>query len=128
MNLDESEKLIRKALELDKAERKKLKDQGLIDGEDDKENAAYLDSLGWVLYKKKNYPEAKKHLLEAVKSDDGKHVEIFDHLADVHMAIGDKAEAVSVWKKAMQLENVSKRDDARKEEIKKKLAKEGDNP
>jgi tetratricopeptide (TPR) repeat protein len=128
MNLDESEKLIRKALELDKAERKKLKDQGLIDGEDDKENAAYLDSLGWVLYKKKSYPEAKKHLLEAVKSDDGKHVEIFDHLADVHLAMGDKAEAVSVWKKALQLENVSKRDDARKEEIKKKLAKEGENP
>jgi tetratricopeptide (TPR) repeat protein len=48
LNLDEAEKLIRKALELDAAERKKLMDQGLIDGEDDKANAAYLDSLGWV--------------------------------------------------------------------------------
>jgi tetratricopeptide (TPR) repeat protein len=129
LKLDESEKLIRKALDLDKAERKKLKDQGLLDGEDDKENAAYLDSLGWVLYKKKSFPEAKKYLLDAVKSDDGKHVEIFDHLAEVHKALGEKAEAVSVWKKALELENVSKRDEARKEEIKKKLAKEdGENP
>jgi tetratricopeptide (TPR) repeat protein len=127
-NLDEAERLIRKALELDAAERKKLKDQGLIDGDDDKANAAYLDSLGWVLFKKKNYPEAKKYLLDAAKSDDGKHAEIFDHLADVHMAMGEKDEAVAVWKKALGLENVSKRDDVRKEEIRKKLAKVGENP
>ena len=83
-----------------------------------------LDSLAWVLFKKKNYAEAKKHLLEAVKGDEGRHVEIFDHLADVHIALGEKKEAVEVWKKALELENVSKRDEARKEEIKKKLAKE----
>jgi len=128
-NLDESEKLIRKALELDREERKKLKDEGLIDAEDDKDNAAYLDSLAWVLFKKKNYPEAKKCLLEAVKTDEGKHVEIYDHLADVHMALGEKKEAADVWKKALDLENVTKRDDARKEEIRKKLAKEqGEKP
>jgi len=77
-----------------------------------------------VLFKKKNYAEAKKHLLEAIKSDEGKHVEIFDHLADVHVALGEKKEAADVWKKALELENVGKRDEARKEEIKKKLAKE----
>jgi pentatricopeptide repeat protein len=128
-NLDEAEKMIRKALDLDKAERKKLKDQGLLEGDEDKENAAYLDSLGWVLFKKKDYPEAKKYLLEASKSDEGKHVEIYDHLAEVHKAMGEKAEAVAVWKKALQLDNLGKRDEARKDEIKKKLAKEeGENP
>jgi tetratricopeptide (TPR) repeat protein len=123
-NLDESERLIRKALEIDREDRKKLKDDGLIDADEDKDNAAYLDSLAWVLFKKKNYAEAKKHLLEAIKSDEGKHVEIFDHLADVHMALGEKKEAAEVWKKALELDDVSKRDQARKEEIKKKLAKE----
>jgi len=127
MKLDESEKLIRKALDLDKEERKKAKEKGLLDDDEDKDNAAYLDSLGWVLYKKKNYAEAKKYLLEATKTDDGKHVEIFDHLGDVHKALGEKAEAIEVWKKALQLENLSKRDDARKETIKKKLADEGGN-
>jgi tetratricopeptide (TPR) repeat protein len=127
-NLDESEKLIRKALDLDKAERDKLKEKGLIDPDEDKENAAYLDSLGWVLYKKKDYPGAKKYLLEASKSDDGKHVEIYDHLAEVHKALGEKSEAVEVWRKALKLEDVTKRDQARKEEIKKKLAAEGEKP
>src|SRR5439155_17843115 len=92
-NLDESERLVRKALEIDREDRKKLKDDGLIDSEDDKDNSAYLDSLAWVLFKKKNYVEAKKHLLEAVKGDDGQHVEIFDHLADIHIALGEKKEA-----------------------------------
>jgi len=123
-NLDESEQLIRKALEIDREDRKEALEKGRIDAEDDKDNAAYLDSLAWVLFKKKNFAEAKKHLLEAIKSDEGQHVEIFDHLADVHMALGEKKEAVEVWKKALALENVSKRDEARKEDIKKKLAKE----
>jgi tetratricopeptide (TPR) repeat protein len=128
-DLDEAEKMIRKALDLDKAERAKLKEKGLIEGDEDKDNAAYLDSLGWVLYKKKNYAEAKKYLLEASKTDEGKHVEIFDHLADVEKAMGEKAEAIAVWQKALELENVSKRDEARKETIKKKIAAEaGDNP
>ena len=36
---------------------------------------------------------------------------------------------LDMWKKALKLDNVSKRDDARKEEIKKKIAKEeGGNP
>jgi tetratricopeptide (TPR) repeat protein len=126
---DEAERLVRKALELDKAERQKLKDQGLIEGDEDKDNAAYLDSLGWVLFKKKSFADAKKYLLEASKSDDGKHVEIFDHLGDVHKALGEKTEAVAVWQKALDLENVTKRDDARKETIKKKMADEaGANP
>src|SRR5438874_4097509 len=116
--------MIRKALDIDKAARKKAKEKGLIDDDEDKDNAAYLDSLGWVLYKKKNFAEAKKYLLEASKSDDGKHVEIYDHLADVHVALGEKAEAAAVWQKALDLENVSKRDETRKEAVKKKLAEE----
>ena len=128
-NLDESEKLVKKALDLDKAERAKLKEKGLLDDDEDKANPAYLDSMGWVLFKKKTYAEAKKYLVDATKSDEGKHVEIFDHLGDVHKALGEKAEAVAVWQKALDLDNVSKRDEARKESIKKKMAEEsGANP
>jgi pentatricopeptide repeat protein len=124
-DLDEAEKLIRDALKLDKEERQKLKSAGQIEGDEDQENAAYLDSLGWVLFKKKNFAEAKRYLLAASKTDEGKHVEIFDHLGDVHKALGDKAEATAIWQKALELENVTKRDESRKEAIKKKMAEEG---
>lgn len=118
MNLDEAEKLIRKALDEDRKQRKQDKD---LLPEDDKDNAAYLDSLGWVLFKKKQYAEAKKVMLEAVKLEEAQNMEIQDHLADIHMALGEKAEAIAVWNKALEMEMTSKRDHVRRGEIIKKL-------
>jgi len=119
MNLDESEKLIRKALDEDRKLRSKDKD---LTKDEDKDKPEYLDSLGWVLFKKKQFAEAKKPLLEAVKDPDGgQHIEIFDHLADVHMALGEKAEAIAVWKKALDLDVSGKRDQKRQQEVVKKL-------
>lgn len=119
MNLDEAEKLIRKAIDEDRKARKKEKD---LAPEDDKDNAAYLDSLGWVLFKKKKYAEAKKYLEEAVKDkDEGQHIEIIDHLGDVQMALGEKAEAIKTWKLALEQDAKSNRDFKRREEVIKKV-------
>lgn len=121
MNLDEAEKLIRKAIELERKNREELRKQGELLPEYDHDNAAYLDSLGWVLFKKKRYEEAKAPLLEAVKLKEGENIEILDHLADVHMALGEKAEAIAVWKRALEVDAASRRDLRRREEIIKKL-------
>jgi len=91
-NLEESEKLIREALDLDEKRQKKALEDGLID--EVKPNAAYLDSLGWVLFKQKKYKEAIEPLKQAVADEeDGNHLEIWDHLADCYMATGDKKKA-----------------------------------
>jgi pentatricopeptide repeat protein len=118
MKLPEAEKLIRKALELERRERK---NKPGLKPDEDHDNAAYLDSLGWVLFKLKNYPEAKKYLLEAVKDKEGQHIEILDHLGDVYMALGEKAEAVNTWKKALTLETKTRREKERKGQVEKKL-------
>lgn len=124
-NLDESEKLIRKALDLEAAQLKKAAEAGQITAEEaKKQSAAYLDSLGWVLYKKKKYDEAVKYLREAVKDEeDGNHIEIWDHLADALVASGQKKEAVEIWEKALKLDDVSKRDVERRKKVKEKLKK-----
>jgi tetratricopeptide (TPR) repeat protein len=119
MNLDDAEKMIRKALDEDRKRRKKENPD--VKPEDDKDNAAYLDSLGWVLFKKKKFQEAKAPLLQAVKEKDGKHVEIYDHLGEVHMALGEKAEAVAVWKEALKLKTEEKREKDIKAKVEKKL-------
>jgi tetratricopeptide (TPR) repeat protein len=118
MHLDEAEKLIRKAIEEDRKQRKKDPD---LRPDEDKDNAAYLDSLGWVLYKQKKYKDAKPYLLQAIKDEDGQHLEIYDHLADVHMALGEKAEAIAAWKKGLDVARPSKREQQRKVEVEKKL-------
>ena len=106
-NLDEAEKLIRKALDKEPT------------------NPAFLDSMGWVLFKKKRYKEAKEYLLKAVADPAGQHAEILDHLGDVHMALGEKAEALAAWKKALDAAGKTPREQKRKAEIEKKLKAAG---
>ncbi|HEV3235383.1 MAG TPA: tetratricopeptide repeat protein [Gemmataceae bacterium] len=119
MNLDESEKLIRKAIE----EERKLQKKAQPDAkpEDIKDNAAYVDSLGWVLFKQKKYKEAKEYLLQAVKDKEGQHIEIFDHLGDAHLALGEKTEAVAAWKKGLEVPSETKREQQKKAEVEMKI-------
>ena len=49
--------MIRKAIEVDRIQRRE-------DPEDDQDNAAYLDSLGWVLFRKGKPEEALEWLEE----------------------------------------------------------------
>jgi len=122
MKLEESEKLIREALELDKKEKEKLKKEEKID--EVKENAAYLDSLGWVLFKQKKYKEALDYLKKAsVDEEEGNHLEIWDHLADCYAALGQKKEAIAAWEKALKMEDISKRDGERRRKVSEKLKK-----
>jgi tetratricopeptide (TPR) repeat protein len=101
MNLAESEKLVRKAIEDDRKLRQKANPGKKPD--EIKERGAYLDSLGWVLYKQKKYEQAKKYLQQAVQyaldEDEDESIEILDHYGDVLMALGQKTEAVNAWKK-----------------------------
>jgi tetratricopeptide (TPR) repeat protein len=122
MNLEESEKLIREALDLDKKAQEKLKADGKVD--EVRPNAAYLDSLGWVLFKQKKYKEALEYLKKACEDeDDGNHLEIWDHLADCHMALGQKKDAVAAWEKGLTMEDLSKRDAERRRKVTEKLKK-----
>ena len=124
-NLEESEKLIRKALELDEKMRKKLFDDKKIDAETaKKKTAAYLDSMGWVLFKNKKYDEALKYLLEAAEDEEeAEHIEIWDHVADTYMAQGKVKEAIETWTKSLKFEDVSKRDIERRKKVTSKLQK-----
>ena len=120
MNLDEAEKLVRRAIAEDAKIRKKIKD---LPKEEDHDNAAYLDSLGWVLYKKKKFKEAVEPLTEAIKYEEGQHLEIYDHLAEVYLALEQKDKAIEAWKKGLTCPPVSKRDETRKTEVEKKMKK-----
>src|SRR6202042_2310314 len=67
-DLDQAETLIRKALDEDRKQRQANPE---LAPDDDRDLAAYLDSLGWVLYKQERYAEAKKCLVEAAEDEDG---------------------------------------------------------
>jgi tetratricopeptide (TPR) repeat protein len=121
VKLDEAEKLIREALEMDRKAQEKLKAEGVLD--EVKDNAAYVDSLGWVQFRKKQYEEALKHLKQAAEDEEGQHMEIWDHLADCQLALGQKKEAVATWEKALKMDDMSKRDAERRRKVTEKLRK-----
>lgn len=104
-NLDRAEVLIRKALDAQPGQ------------------AAYLDSLGWVLFKKGDYAQAVKYLRQAAEDEDGQDAVIYDHLGDALWKLDEADEAKAAWEKALKLlENPkTKKEREQRAQIEKKL-------
>jgi tetratricopeptide (TPR) repeat protein len=83
----------------------------------DPENGSFLDSLGWVLYKRGRFAEARRTLDQAVSmaGEAGPDPVVLDHLGDVLYRQGDAAGAADQWTRAAErLERTSlDRDDLR---------------
>jgi tetratricopeptide (TPR) repeat protein len=118
IKLPEAEKLVLKALEMDRKKRKATAD---LSPAEDHDNGAYLDSLGWVYYKQKRLKEAKEVLLKAVEDKTSQHIEIYDHLGDVLMALGERQAAIEAWRKGVEVAGSARRDQQRKAIVEKKL-------
>jgi len=71
------------------------------------ENAAYLDTIGWVYFKRGDYEEAREFIQRSVDTGDA-GPEVYEHLGDVFEALGNMDNAVRWWNKA--LENDSNRE------------------
>ncbi|MST94420.1 MAG: tetratricopeptide repeat protein [Pedosphaera sp.] len=66
-------------------------------------NGAYLDSLGWVLFKQGQPREALKHILKSIELTEEPDATLFDHLGDVHAALKEHDKARAAWRKALSL-------------------------
>jgi Flp pilus assembly protein TadD len=87
IRLDEAQRLIQKALELEP------------------ENGYYIDSLGWAYYQQGRYSDAVRELRRAVELTRGKEdAVIYDHLGEAYLKAGDEPAALSAWEKALELD------------------------
>jgi Flp pilus assembly protein TadD len=84
VQLDDAEKLIRKALSL-------KPDSGFI-----------LDSMGWLFYVKGNYKQSLAYLLRAVEKIPDDPV-ILEHLGDVYLQLGDKEQAREMYQRSLKI-------------------------
>ncbi len=90
----------------------------------DQDNAAYLDSLGWVLFRRGKVKEARELLEKASALDLGlDDPVVWDHLGDVYQRQNETKRATAAWKKAIDLYNDAHRrpKDDRFKEIQQKL-------
>ncbi len=120
-NLDEAEDLFRKAIDRGNpttaaasqnymaymwAERGEKLEMGLaliqkaLKAEPD--NAAFIDTLGWIYYMQEHYQDALDQLEKAcgLIPDDPA---IWEHLGDVYLKLGRPQAAVQQWEKALEL-------------------------
>ncbi|HLW65005.1 MAG TPA: tetratricopeptide repeat protein [Gemmataceae bacterium] len=116
-NLEEAEKLIRRAIELDRAE-KGNPAQAV-------ERWEYLDSLGWVEFRRGRLEEARASLEKAVHLPGGRNDgTAWNHLGDVYFQLGDSLRAHDAWQKAlswMKKEDFRAKNDGRLEELERKM-------
>ena len=68
------------------------------------DNAAFLDSMAWVLFKLKQPGEALDWQLKAVKFAEKPDSVLYDHLGDIYAALTRMKEAREAWEKALELE------------------------
>jgi len=68
------------------------------------ENAAYLDSLGWVFFRLQRYDQALPPLQEAAKilKDEPDGI-ILNHLGDVYNSLSDRENALAAWRQAVAI-------------------------
>jgi tetratricopeptide (TPR) repeat protein len=71
----------------------------------DPKNGAYLDSLGWVMFKQNQPQQALPWLLKAEDYNGEPDPTILDHIGDVYQALHQTDKALAAWKKSLSLES-----------------------
>jgi tetratricopeptide (TPR) repeat protein len=109
-NLEKAEAMIRKALAIE-------------------ENQAYLDSLGWVLFKRGRAKDALEPLIKAAEKTkeqaarlgSNPDATIFEHLGDVYFHLHDVRKAAESWGEAAKYAEQAVPPEKRLPEIRKKI-------
>ena len=91
MHLDEAEEMIKHALEIEP------------------NNGSYLDSLGWVEFRKGKVDQALVDLLRAAKNIERDDPIVFEHVGDIYLKLDRVSEALGSWQKALALDPKNKK-------------------
>lgn len=71
----------------------------------DPQNAAYIDSLGWVLFKLGKAQDGLAQIQKAIQlSDKDPDATLYEHLGDIYAALKQPDKAREAWKKSVSLE------------------------
>ncbi len=90
--------LSERAVRLDDAEKMSKKSLDLKPGE-----ANYLDTYGWIMYKKGDYEKAKVFVKRAIELfGDRADAPLFDHLGNIYYKLNNKDKAIINWKLAKE--------------------------
>jgi tetratricopeptide (TPR) repeat protein len=70
----------------------------------DPTNAAYLDSLGWVLFKQGDVKGALEPIRKAIELSEEPDATLYDHLGDIYATLHQREKAREAWRKSLEIE------------------------
>lgn len=82
--------------QLERAKKMSLRAIEIVPG-----NAAYLDTVGWVFYKLKDFENARKYIQKSIDTGEASST-VYEHLGDVYQQLGDLTKAREWWKRAYE--------------------------
>ncbi|OGB98981.1 hypothetical protein A2V82_04310 [candidate division KSB1 bacterium RBG_16_48_16] len=71
------------------------------------DNAAYLDTMGWIYFQIGDYSRAVHFVSKSLDSRSNSP-EVLEHLGDIHSKMGDKVLAEEYWRKALEFDKQDK--------------------
>ena len=104
-HLDEAEDAVKHALDLDA------------------NNGAYLDTLGWINYRKGKFHDALTELTRAEQNLPRPDAVIFEHIGDTYAKLNRVPQAMEYWQKALALDAKNKSLADKIENTKTKISK-----
>lgn len=88
-------------IDLDKAEKMS---ETAIKAEPD--NATYIDTYAWVLFKKGDYENALKYQQQAIeKIGDDLSADVLEHMGDIYFKCNEPQKAIEYWEQALKLDS-----------------------
>ena len=83
------------------------------------ENATFLDTYAWILFKMKRYQQARTYIDKTLKhaEEDGDNASLYAHAGDIYYRCGQRTSALRFWVKALSLST----DKAEKAELRRKI-------
>ncbi|MBA3543146.1 MAG: tetratricopeptide repeat protein [Chthoniobacterales bacterium] len=91
----------------------------------DPENGAYLDSMGWLHYRRGQFEQALAELLSAAQALKADDPTVFEHIGDTYAALDQTPKAIEFWEKALALDRTNKKLAAKIEVAKTRISKNG---
>jgi tetratricopeptide (TPR) repeat protein len=64
-------------------------------------NAAYLDTVGWIYFKKGEYEKAREYIQSSIDTGDAS-AEVYEHMGDIYEKLGQLSDARNWWQKAFE--------------------------
>ncbi len=81
------------------------KELSLLTIQKEPENATYLDTYGWIMFRLGKLKEAKEYIEEAIRFGAVNNPEVLDHFGEIMLKLNKCKDAIEAWEKVIEIDS-----------------------